>query len=50
MRFCLDEKQNIPVLLSDMDIIMYLQLLEHINIHRHMLIMVARAIDRNTIK
>lgn len=43
--FCLDEGQNIPVLL-DMDIMMYLQLLEHINITScHMLIMVARQLN-----
>jgi ferritin-like metal-binding protein YciE len=40
--FCLDEKQEITVL-SDMDIIMYLQLLEHVNITScRMLIMVAK--------
>ncbi|MEO3408335.1 DUF892 family protein [Mucilaginibacter sp. CAU 1740] len=43
--FCLDEEQAIPVLL-DMDIIMYLQLLEHINITScHMLIMVAAQLE-----
>ncbi|MDB5148862.1 MAG: hypothetical protein JWQ57_2882 [Mucilaginibacter sp.] len=43
--FCLDEAQTIPVLL-DMDIMMYLQLLEHINITScHMLIMVAKQLD-----
>jgi ferritin-like metal-binding protein YciE len=40
--FCLDEKQAITVL-NDMDIIMYLQLLEHINITScRMLMMVAK--------
>ncbi|HEX8022688.1 DUF892 family protein [Mucilaginibacter sp.] len=43
--FCLDEAQTIPVLL-DMDIMMYLQLLEHINITScHMLIMVAKQLN-----
>ncbi|UOE51049.1 DUF892 family protein [Mucilaginibacter sp. SMC90] len=43
--FCLDEEQAIPVLL-DMDIMMYLQLLEHINITScHMLIMAAKELD-----
>jgi ferritin-like metal-binding protein YciE len=40
--FCLDEKQAITVL-SDMDIIMYIQLLEHVNITScRMLMMVAK--------
>ena len=40
--FCLDEKQSMPIL-SDMDVIMYLQLLEHINITSYrMLMMVAK--------
>jgi ferritin-like metal-binding protein YciE len=40
--FCLDEKQLMDIL-SDMDVIMYLQLLEHINITSYrMLIMVAK--------
>lgn len=40
--FCLDEKQAITVL-SDLDIIMYLQVLEHINITScRMLMMVAK--------
>ena len=43
--FCLDEEQTIPVLL-DMDIMLYLQLLEHINITScHMLIMVAKQLN-----
>ncbi|GGB18792.1 MULTISPECIES: DUF892 family protein [Mucilaginibacter] len=43
--FCLDEEQTIPVLL-DMDIMLYLQLLEHINITScHMLIMVAQQLN-----
>ena len=43
--FCLDEEQALPVLL-DMDIMMYLQLLEHINITAcHMLIMVAKQLN-----
>ncbi|QEC75398.1 DUF892 family protein [Mucilaginibacter ginsenosidivorax] len=41
-QFCLDEKQEITIL-SDMDIIMYLQLLEHVNITScRMLMMVAK--------
>ncbi|WDF75919.1 DUF892 family protein [Mucilaginibacter sp. AW1-7] len=41
-QFCLDEKQQITIL-SDMDIIMYLQLLEHVNITScRMLMMVAK--------
>jgi ferritin-like metal-binding protein YciE len=41
-QFCLDEKQEITVL-SDMDIIMYIQLLEHVNITScRMLMMVAK--------
>ncbi|PWK80118.1 ferritin-like metal-binding protein YciE [Mucilaginibacter oryzae] len=48
--FCLDEGQSIPVLL-DMDIMMYLQLLEHINITScHMLIMVAEQLNYTTAK
>jgi ferritin-like metal-binding protein YciE len=40
--FCLDEKHSIHIL-NDMDVIMYLQLLEHINITScRMLIMVAK--------
>jgi ferritin-like metal-binding protein YciE len=40
--FCLDEEQSIPIL-SDMDVIMYIQLLEHINITScRMLMMVAK--------
>ncbi|MEZ2334996.1 DUF892 family protein [Mucilaginibacter sp. RCC_168] len=40
--FCLDEKQSISIL-GDMDLIMYLQLLEHINITScRMLMMVAK--------
>ncbi|MDN5287241.1 MAG: hypothetical protein JWR38_3515 [Mucilaginibacter sp.] len=43
--FCLDEKQSIRIL-SDMDVIMYLQLLEHINITScRMLIMVATQLN-----
>ncbi|AYL96791.1 DUF892 family protein [Mucilaginibacter celer] len=46
--FCLDEGQELPVLL-DMDIMMYLQLLEHINITScHMLIMVAGELNYTT--
>ena len=47
--FCLDEKQAIPIL-SDMDLIMYLQLLEHININScQMLIMVAKLLNYDNI-
>lgn len=43
--FCLDEKQTMPIL-SDMDVIMYLQLLEHVNITSYrMLIIVARRLN-----
>lgn len=43
--FCLDEAQSIHIL-SDMDVIMYLQLLEHINITScRMLIMVAKQLN-----
>jgi ferritin-like metal-binding protein YciE len=41
-QFCLDEKQAITVL-SDMDVILYIQLLEHVNITScRMLMMVAK--------
>jgi ferritin-like metal-binding protein YciE len=43
--FCLDEKQSMPIL-SDMDVIMYVQLLEHVNITSYrMLIIVARRLN-----
>lgn len=43
--FCLDEKQSMHIL-GDMDVIMYLQLLEHINITScRMLIMVAKQLN-----
>lgn len=40
--FCLDEKQTMPVL-NDLDIMLYVQLLEHVNITSYrMLIMIAK--------
>lgn len=40
--FCLDKKQTIPVL-NDLDIMLYVQLLEHVNITSYrMLIMIAK--------
>nr|MBB6151993.1 ferritin-like metal-binding protein YciE [Mucilaginibacter sp. SP1R1] len=43
--FCLDEKQAMHIM-GDMDLIMYLQLLEHINITScRMLIMVAKQLN-----
>ncbi|MES2266692.1 MAG: DUF892 family protein [Bacteroidota bacterium] len=40
--FCLDEEQNVP-LLNDLDLMLYLQVLEHINITSYrMLIMIAK--------
>ena len=48
--FCLDEKPDMPIL-SDMDLIMYLQLLEHLNINYcRMLIMVAKLLKYDSIK
>ncbi|MEN0052608.1 MAG: DUF892 family protein [Mucilaginibacter sp.] len=48
--FCLDEKQSMPIL-TDMDLIMYLQLLEHINITScRMLIMVAKLLKYDDIR
>ncbi|SDD72859.1 Ferritin-like metal-binding protein YciE [Mucilaginibacter pineti] len=46
--FCLDEDQSLSIL-RDMDIIMYLQLLEHVNITScRMLIMVAKLLEHET--
>jgi ferritin-like metal-binding protein YciE len=40
--FCLDDSQNVP-LLNDLDLMLYLQLLEHVNITSYrMLIMIAK--------
>ena len=48
--FCLDEKQAMSIL-GDMDLIMYLQLLEHINITScRMLIMVAKLLNYDDTK
>ncbi|NHA04483.1 DUF892 family protein [Mucilaginibacter sp. HC2] len=48
--FCLDEKQAMSIL-GDMDLIMYLQLLEHINITScRMLIMVAKLLKYDDAK
>ena len=48
--FCLDEKQTLPIL-SDMDVIMYVQLLEHINITSYrMLILVAKQLNYDNVR
>ena len=48
--FYLEEGQNIP-LLNDLDLVLYLQLLEHINITSYrMLIMIAKILKYNEIK
>ncbi|WP_184546461.1 DUF892 family protein [Mucilaginibacter sp. FT3.2] len=48
--FCLDEKQTITVF-SDLDIIMYLQVLEHINITScRMLMMIAKLLKYDKVK
>ncbi|MBB5395389.1 DUF892 family protein [Mucilaginibacter sp. AK015] len=48
--FCLDETQNIP-LLNDLDIMLYIQVLEHINITSYrMLIMIAKMLKYDEVK
>lgn len=48
--FCLDDKQDMPIL-SDMDLIMYLQLLEHLSITScRMLIMVSKMLKYDDIR
>ncbi|WP_374949024.1 DUF892 family protein [Mucilaginibacter sp.] len=48
--FFIDEKQTMPVL-NDLDIILYVQLLEHVNITTYrMLIMIAKLLKYNEIK
>jgi ferritin-like metal-binding protein YciE len=47
--FCLDDGQDIP-LLNDLDIMLYLQVLEHINITSYrMLIMIAKLLKYNEV-
>lgn len=48
--FCLDENQTMPVL-NDLDLILYVQLLEHVNITSYrMLIMVAKMLKYDEVK
>ncbi|MDB5000170.1 MAG: hypothetical protein JWR76_1247 [Mucilaginibacter sp.] len=48
--FCLDEKQTMPIL-NDLDIMLYVQLLEHVNITSYrMLIMIAKLLKYDDAK
>ena len=48
--FCLDENQTMPVL-NDLDLILYVQLLEHVNITSYrMLIMIAKMLKYDEVK
>ncbi|WP_454801989.1 YciE/YciF ferroxidase family protein [Mucilaginibacter phyllosphaerae] len=48
--FCLDEGQDVP-LLNDLDLMLYLQVLEHINITSYrMLIMIAKMLKYDEVK
>ena len=48
--FCLDEKQTISIL-NDLDLVLYVQLLEHVNITSYrMLIMIAKLLKYNDVK
>jgi ferritin-like metal-binding protein YciE len=48
--FCLDEKQTISIL-NDLDLVLYVQLLEHVNITSYrMLIMIAKLLKFNDVK
>jgi ferritin-like metal-binding protein YciE len=48
--FCLDEQQNIPML-NDLDLVLYVQLLEHVNITAYrMMIMVAKLLKLTEVK
>jgi ferritin-like metal-binding protein YciE len=48
--FCLDEVQSMPIL-TDVDVILYLQLLEHINITSYrMLIMIAKLLNYDSVQ
>jgi len=48
--FCLDEQQTIP-LLNDLDLVLYVQLLEHVNITAYrMMIMVAKLLKYTEVK
>ncbi|RYU91315.1 DUF892 family protein [Mucilaginibacter terrigena] len=48
--FCLDDGQDVP-LLNDLDIMLYLQILEHINITSYrMLIMIAKLLKYDEVK
>ncbi len=47
--FCLDEKQTLP-LLNDLDLMLYVQVLEHVNITSYrMLIMIAKMLKHDNI-
>jgi ferritin-like metal-binding protein YciE len=48
--FCLDENQTMPIL-NDLDIMLYVQLLEHVNIASYrMLIMIAKLLKYDDVK
>ncbi|GGH08588.1 DUF892 family protein [Mucilaginibacter phyllosphaerae] len=48
--FCLDDDQNVP-LLNDLDLMLYIQVLEHINITSYrMLIMIAKMLKYTEVK
>jgi ferritin-like metal-binding protein YciE len=48
--FCLDEKQTMSIL-NDLDLVLYVQLLEHVNITSYrMLIMIAKLLKYNEVK
>ena len=48
--FCLDDNQTIPIL-NDLDIMLYVQLLEHVNITSYrMLIMIAKLLKYDDVK
>jgi len=48
--FCLDDTQTMPIL-NDLDLVLYVQLLEHVNITSYrMLIMIAKLLKYNDVK